>query len=82
VYAALSFLQAWMTVWAWRFGAQWAALHNAAFAPALFACMLTHAFARALTARRYGIKTPGLALVPILSPAGLERMTAKPHTQK
>ena len=42
-----------------------AALRNTAFAPALFACMLKQAFARARTARRYGIKTPGPALLPI-----------------
>ncbi len=72
---------AWIGFSAFRQGGAAAALENVLFMALLFACVLLHEFGHILTARRFGIKTPEVNLLPIGGVASLERMPEKPSQE-
>lgn len=78
VHATFFLLLAWVAAAAYAEGGTSAALTNTVFILALFACVIAHEYGHALMARRFGIPTPDITLLPIGGMARMERMPEKP----
>lgn len=78
VHVTFFLLLAWVGFAAYSDGGLSAAIENLLFVLALFACVVAHEYGHALMARRYGIRTPDITLLPIGGLARLERMPQKP----
>lgn len=78
IHATFFLLLLWVGVTAYGAGGTYAALVNVSYVLLLFACVIAHEYGHALMARRFGIRTPDITLLPIGGMARLERMPEKP----
>jgi Zn-dependent protease len=78
VHGTFFLLLAWVGFVYYRQGGTAAAIEGLVFILLIFLCVVLHEFGHALAARRYGIKTQDITLLPIGGLARLERMPDKP----
>ncbi len=71
----------WIGIVYYQSGGAAAATEGVLFVIAVFACVVLHELGHAIAARRYGIKTPRITLLPIGGVAELERMPEKPSEE-
>jgi Zn-dependent protease/CBS domain-containing protein len=74
-------LLAWLGAAHWIRGGAAEAIDGVLFIVILFVCVLLHEFGHVFAARRYGIKTPDVTLLPIGGVASLERIPEKPSQE-
>ena len=74
-------LLAWIAFSAWSRGGPAAALDSTVFIVLLFACVVLHEFGHIAAARRYGIGTPEVTLLPIGGVASLQRLPSDPSQE-
>lgn len=78
IHVTFFLLLAWIAIAHYQQGGGQAAIAGVLFILAIFACVVAHEFGHAIAARRYGIRTPDITLLPIGGLARLERMPEKP----
>jgi Zn-dependent protease len=79
MHATFMLLVGWVALVHWRQGQSiTVAMAGVAFILAVFLCVVLHEFGHALIARRYGIKTRDIILLPIGGVARLERLPTNP----
>lgn len=79
VHATFFLLVAWFGYQYWNlFGTVIAVFDGIAYIIALFSCVVLHEFGHALTARRYGIVTRDITLLPIGGIASMEKLPEDP----
>jgi stage IV sporulation protein FB len=72
---------AWIGFSAWREHGATAARDSSVFIVLLFLCVVLHEFGHILMARRFGIQTPEVTLLPIRGVASLQRPPTKPREE-
>ncbi|MGD8286245.1 MAG: site-2 protease family protein [Desulfobacterales bacterium] len=79
IHITFALLIGWVALIHWQQGQSViAVVAGVIFILAIFLCVLLHEFGHALTARRYGIQTRDIILLPIGGVARLERLPTKP----
>jgi Zn-dependent protease len=82
IHASFSLLLLWVAFTTWQAAHSGAAVvFGLGFALAIFACVLLHEFGHALVARRFGIETRRITLLPIGGVAELERSPTDPRAE-
>lgn len=81
IHVTFFLLLAWLAGTYYLQGGPQAAFDGTLFMLLIFACILLHEFGHALAARRYGIPTPTITLLPIGGVARLQRMPDEPREE-
>lgn len=82
IHATFVMLMTWLGLEYWRESHSLRAVaEGVGFMLALFGCVVLHEFGHALTARRFGIRTRNITLLPIGGVAQLERMPDQPSQE-
>jgi Zn-dependent protease/predicted transcriptional regulator len=82
IHATFLLIIAWIALAHWREGDELAGIiEGVLFVLAIFGCVLLHEFGHALAAKRYGIRTRDITLLPIGGLARLERMPDEPKQE-
>src|SRR5882672_12746816 len=81
IHVTFFLLLAWIAAIHWAKGGVASAIDGVIFIVALFVCVVLHEFGHIFAARRYGIRTPDVTLLPIGGVASLERMPEKPSQE-
>ncbi len=81
VHVTFMLLVGWWAVMGYQEGGPSGALTGALSLLALFACILLHEFGHILMARRFGVRTPDVILLPIGGVARLERIPDEPRQE-
>jgi Zn-dependent protease len=82
VHATFLILVAWLVLLEWNQGHRGGAVFRGVFfILALFACVVLHEFGHALTAKRFGIPTRDITLLPIGGMSRMERIPDDPHQE-
>lgn len=82
VHATFLLLIIWIGLGYWKLeGTLWAVFNGVSLILALFACVVLHELGHALTARRYGIRTRHITLLPIGGIAAMESMPEDPKQE-
>ncbi len=74
-------LLAWIAFSAWGRGGPGAALESTLFIVLIFACVVLHEFGHIIAARRYGIQSPEVTLLPIGGVASMPRLPSDPRQE-
>jgi Zn-dependent protease len=78
VHPTFFLLLAWIAAVGWLTGGPTAAVNGVVFTALLFVCVLLHEFGHVFAARRYGIGTRDVTLLPIGGVAALDRIPERP----
>lgn len=81
VHATFLLLLAWAAFASYQQSGPAAAIDYTLFLLALFACVVLHEFGHILMARRFGVRTPDVILLPIGGVARLERIPDEPRQE-
>src|SRR5436190_1033731 len=81
IHVTFFLLLAWIATIHWARGGPAEAIDGVVFIAALFLCVVLHEFGHVFAARRYGIRTSDVTLLPIGGVASLERMPEKPSQE-
>lgn len=65
----------------WQLGGVFGALWSVAVIVAFFVCVVLHELGHSLTARRYGVQTPRILLLPIGGMAEMDRIPRRPSAE-
>ena len=74
-------LLGWLGIASWLQGGPSAAIDSIVFIVLLFACVVLHEFGHVYAAKRYGIETPDVTVLPIGGLARLERIPDDPREE-